>query len=217
MTSYGFFPNYTQSERRVDLAVHLLGLVWAFSAVPLLLFATNSLGDPAKLVSALLYSLGLLWMLGFSTAYNAVQSPGPKRILRRLDHSGIFVMIAGTYTPFALVKFQSTLGLGILAFIWCLAVIGVLLSLVLPKRVDKTTLTLCLVMGWSVVLVFPSLEAAVSTTVLVLLMVGGGLFTTGVAFYLAKGLRFHNAIWHLFVLAAVVCHWIAVFLALRSA
>ncbi len=211
------FPSYTMGERRLDNLVHMVGLAWALVAIPLLFLTVSPWGDAAMLIACLLYSLGLFWMLGFSAAYNGVQAPGPKRILRRLDHAGIFVMIAGSYAPFALVKFSSTLGYGILIFIWCLALVGIYISLRLPGRADKTAIVLCLAMGWSVVFVMPSLVEAVSTSVLVLLVVGGVLYTGGVTFHLAKDLRYHNAIWHLFVLAAVICHYIAIFLALKTA
>lgn len=211
------FPSYTLGERRMDNLVHMVALCWALVAVPLLFLAVNPWGDAAMLVACLLYGLGLFWMLGFSAAYNRVQAPLLKGVLRRLDHAGIFVMIAGSYSPFALVKFSSTLGYGILIFIWCLALVGVYLSLRFPGRADKAAMLLCLAMGWSVVFVMPSLVEAVSTSVVVLLVVGGVLYTGGVAFHLAKELRYHNAIWHLFVLAAVVCHYIAIFLALKAA
>lgn len=214
--SEDMFPIYTLGERRMDHLVHMVALAWAVVAIPLLFIGVAPWGDAAMLVACLLYSLGLFWMLGFSAAYNRVQAPRVKTILRRLDHAGIFVMIAGSYAPFALVKFSSTLGYGILIFICCLALVGVYISLRYPGRADKAAMLLCLAMGWSVVFVLPSLIEAVSTSVLVLLVVGGVLFTGGVTFHLAKELRYHNAIWHLFVLAAVICHYVAIFLALKA-
>ncbi|MEQ8655553.1 MAG: hemolysin III family protein [Kiloniellales bacterium] len=215
--SEDMFPIYTLGERRMDHLVHMVALAWAVVAIPLLFIGVAPWGDAAMLVACLLYSLGLLWMLGFSAAYNRVQAPRVKSILRRLDHAGIFVMIAGSYAPFALVKLSSTLGNGILVFIWALALVGIYMSLRLPGRADKAMIFLCLTMGWSVVVIMPSLVAAVSSSVLVLLVIGGVLYTSGVMFHLAKRLRYHNAIWHVFVLAAVVCHYIAIFLALKAA
>ncbi len=216
-SSETLFPDYSLGERRMDQAVHLVGVSWALVAVPLLLIAVDPWGDAAMLIGWMLYSLGLLWMWCMSAAYNSAQAPGLKRVLRRLDHSGIFVMIAGSYSPFALVKIGGALGIGVFAFVWSLALIGVFLSLRFPHRADRASLLLSLAMGWSVLLILQPLIEAVSTSVLVLLVVGGILFTGGIAFHLARNLRFHNAIWHLFVLAAAVNHYIAIFLALRSA
>ncbi len=200
----------------MDQVVHFLGVAWVLVAVPLLLFSVAPWDDPAKLAGCLLYSVGMIWTVCISAAYNIVEAPGPKSILRRLDHSGIFVMIAGTYSPFALAVLGGGLGLGVFLYIWALAAVGVFLSMRLPHKADMAGLVLCLAMGWSVVFIIQPLIEAVSTAVLVLLMVGGGLYTSGVAFHLSRGLRYHNAIWHLFVLAAVICHWIAVLLAMHQ-
>ncbi len=217
VTTQSLFPSYTLGERRMDQVVHVLGVTWALVAVPLLLIGADPWGSASMLIACLLYSVGLLWMLGCSAAYNIVDAPGPKGILRRLDHAGIFVMIAGSYSPFALVALEPGLGIGVLILIWTLALLGVFLSLRYPGKADTASLVLSLAMGWSVVLFIQPLIEAISTAVLVLLVVGGGLFTLGVAFHLAKRLPYHNAIWHLFVLSAAVCHYVAVFLAMRAA
>ncbi len=216
MSSEDLFPSYSLSERRLDQAVHVLGVAWGLTAVPLLLVFTDPWGDAVKLVATLLYCIGLLWVLMMSAAYNIVVLPGAKEVLRRLDHSGIFLLIAGSYSPFALVKIGGALGITIFACIWTLAVVGLFLSLRYPRTADRASLVLCLAMGWSVVFILVPLIYAVSTAVLVLLLVGGLLYTAGVGFHLAKGLRFHNAIWHAFVLAAAVCQYVAVYLAMRA-
>lgn len=216
MTSKELFPDYTISERRLDQIIHGLGIVWALAAVPILLVLADPWDDAAKLIACLLYSFGLLWMLILSAAYNGAIASLRKEILRRMDHAGIFLLIAGSYSPFALVKIGGAWGIAIFAVIWILAAVGLVLALRFPRRGDRASLVLCLVMGWSILVSIGPLIEAVSTSVFVLLAVGGGLFTAGVGFHLAHRLRFHNAIWHLFVLAAAVCHWVAVLLAMRG-
>ncbi len=215
MSYESLFPNYSLSERRMDQVVHALGVAWVLTAVPLLLVFTDPWSGAVKLIATLLYCIGLLWMLLMSAAYNIVHSPGAKEVLRRLDHSGIFVLIAGSYSPFTLVSIGGALGIVVFSLIWTLAAVGLFLSLRYPRAADRASLILCLAMGWSVLFIIVPLIQAVSTAALVLLLVGGALYTAGVGFHLASRLRYHNAIWHAFVLAAVVCQYVSVFLAMR--
>jgi len=216
MTSGHAYPKYSLSERRADWIVHAFGIAWGLVAVPVLLVLADPWNDWAKLVSCLLYSFGLLWMLGLSTAYNGVTTYVGKGVLRRLDHAGIFLLIAGSYSPFALVKIGGAWGIIIFSVIWSMAALGLLLAVCFPRKGDRLSLILCLVMGWSVLVSIGRLIDSVSTGVFVLLAVGGVLYTAGVGFHLAIRLRYHNAIWHAFVIAAAVCHWVAVLMAMQS-
>ncbi len=211
------FPTYTLGERRVDQFVHALAIAVAIPAVPLLFIAADPWDDTVKLAACLLYSFGLLWMLILSAAYNGlVLHSRSKEILRRLDHTGVYLLIAGSYTPFAIVKIGGAWGISIFVFVWSLAALGFVLALRFPRTGDQASLVLCLAMGWSVIIIIGPLIDAVSTPVLVLLGAGGLLYTAGVGFHLSRRMRYHNAVWHAFVVAAVVCHYLAVYEAMQS-
>ena len=133
-----------------------------------------------------------------------------KWVLRRFDHSAIYLLIAGTYTPFLVqmknVLASASLGIGV----WLTAVVGMALKLVLPGRFDRLAVGLCLLLGWSGVVAYDSLASAVPSLSLWLLAIGGILYSLGTLFHVWRRLRFHNAIWHSFVLAAASCHYSAV-------
>ncbi len=203
-------PEYTQMERRIDGIVHVLGLGAAVVAVAVLLHIVIPTRDVLVIVSVTIYSAGLVTIFGFSAAYNLILRPDWKETFRRYDHVAIFLMIAGTYTPFALISIGSTLGLGLLALVWLIAIFGVLIKLLRPRRFERVTLVLYLALGWIGLPAVGPLVAALSVSTLVLLAIGGVLYTIGVAFHLWETLPYQNAIWHAFVLAAAGCHYMAV-------
>ncbi len=211
------FPTYTLAERRLDRAIHGLAILVAIPAVPLLFIAADPWDDSVKLIACLLYSFALLWMLIVSAAYNGiVLHSRSKEVLRRLDHVGVYLLIAGSYTPFALVKIGGAWGTSVFVFVWSLATLGFILVLRFPRSGDRASLGLCLAMGWSVIIIIGPLIQALSIRVLVLLAAGGLLYSVGVAFHLSERMRYHNAVWHAFVVAAVVCHYLAVYEALAT-
>ncbi|MGF1454525.1 MAG: hemolysin III family protein [Alphaproteobacteria bacterium] len=204
------FPIYTKSERRVDFGVHVSGLIFVAIGVPIILVMGLERANLPVAIGLPLYAVGLVMMISFSALYNIVERPDWKEILRRLDHSGIFLMIAGSYSPFALVKIGGPWGVGLFAFVWSCAILGVVAATVFPRRADRMIVILCLFMGWSIVFAINPLVHAVSTTTLVLLTVGGLTYTIGVFFHMAERLPYHNAVWHIFVLAAAGLHYAAV-------
>ena len=149
-------------------------------------------------------------MLAFSAAYNMWPVSPEKWVLRRFDHSAIYLLIAGTYTPFLMqmknVLASASLGIGV----WLSAGIGMALKLALPGRFDRLAVVLCLLLGWSGVMAYDSLASVLPSSSLWLLAIGGILYSLGTVFHLLKRLRFHNAIWHGFVLLAASCHYSAV-------
>ena len=145
-----------------------------------------------------------------SAAYNLTWHPNWKEALRRLDHAAIFVMIAGSYTPFSLAVIGGTWGWALFAVVWAVAALGVALKLFLPRRFERAAIVLYLAQGWSVLVVVEPLAAALSTPALSLLVAGGAIYTLGVVFHLWRSLPYHNAIWHGFVLAGSVTHFIAI-------
>jgi hemolysin III len=149
-------------------------------------------------------------MLGLSAAYNLWPVSDTKWILRRFDHSAIYILIAGTYTPLMTQVKASVETVALLAGIWVAALAGAALKLALPGRLDRVSILLYLILGWSVVAVYDSVAAALPASALALIAAGGLLYSGGVVFHVWSGLRFQNAIWHAFVLAAAACHWGAI-------
>lgn len=197
-------------ERRADAAIHLLGLLACLTAVPALLALAVAALPLTAILSLAVYAAGLVATFGFSAAYHLCPRPEWRELLRRLDHAAIFVMIAGSYTPFALVKIGGDWGWGLLALVWAVALLGVAVKLLLPRRFERSSILLYLLQGWAILLALEPLVATVSRSTLVLLALGGLLYSVGVVFHLWRRLPYHSAVWHGFVLAGAACHYAAV-------
>lgn len=207
---YGIYPRYSRAERIADGVVHALGLTFGLAACVSLAVAAWPSKDILLHLALALYGLGLLAMLGCSALYNLAGHGRWKAAFRRLDHAAIFVMIAGTYTPFMAVVLGDAWGFGLLAFVWTVALAGVVLKLVWPHRLDRLSVAAYLLLGWSIVVAAGPLLGAISPSGLLLLLAGGLLYSLGVVFHLWERLPYQNAIWHAFVLAAAACHFTAV-------
>lgn len=196
---------YARCEKVADCAVHVIGLLFAINASLWLLWKVTGL---SVVISVSIYCLGLLAMIGCSAAYNMMPSSKPlKAVLRRLDHAAIFIMIAATYTPLAMNRIEMPWGSLILAIIWSAATFGVTMKILFPHRYEMTSVALYLIMGWLVVMVIKPLAASMARVDFWLLIGGGLVYSAGVIFYLLDRLPFNRAIWHSFVLAAVVLHF----------
>lgn len=203
------FPRYSRRERTADAAVHAAGIGFVTLGGTFLI-ALAWPGDIGRLVAISFYVFGLAAGIGCSALYNLVAAPRAKERLRRLDHAAIYVMIAGTYTPFATLAIGGTWGKILLVLVWTGAVLGVAVKLALPRRFDRASMVAYLLLGWSILPAIGPLVAALSVTGLVLLFSGGALYSLGVLFHLAARLPYQNAIWHAMVLAAAICHYLAV-------
>jgi hemolysin III len=198
---------YSELEHRADAVVHILGIVFAINASAWLLW--NVTGMPAS-ISVTVYCLGLLAMIGMSAAYNLTPEHRPsKDVLRRLDHCAIFIMIAATYTPFALGRLGDV-GHWILIANWSAATLGIVMKLIFPRRFELVSLGLYIGMGWLIILALKPLIANVATPDLWLLLGGGVVYSAGIAFYLIERIPYHKAIWHGFVLVAAVLQFLSI-------
>jgi hemolysin III len=204
------FHPYSRPERVADAAIHVLGVACGLAACIALALVALPRGDAALAIGIGLYAGGLISMLGFSALYNMTRAPRWKSMFRRLDHAAIFVMIAGTYTPFALIAIGGAWGIGLLAFVWLVAAAGVALKLVCPRRFERFSLAAYLLLGWCILPLLGPLFAAVSLPGIILLAAGGLLYSLGVVFHVWTRLPYHNAIWHALVLVAAGCHFAAV-------
>ena len=206
----GLAWSYTQAERVADGVVHAIGVgLGAIGALALVILMAHSARGVAA-ASILIYVAGLLPMPGLSAAYNMWPVTPAKWLLRRFDHSAIYLLIAGTYTPFLVHMKSSVAAAGLLVGIWSTAIVGIVLKLSLPGRLDRLSVVLYLLVGWSGVMAYDAVVPALSPSTLWLLAAGGVLYTIGVVFHVWRTLRFQNAIWHGFVLLAAACHYLAV-------
>lgn len=205
--------NCSRSEFIADAIVHLTGLAFGVGACATLAVLVILDPDLSRAVSLGLYAFGLMAMLACSALYNLTSHERLKQLFRRFDHAAIFVMIAGSYTPFSLIVIGGAWGSGLLAVVWTVAIAGVVLKLTYPpRRFERLFVIAYLLLGWAVVAAFGPLLDGASLTGLVLLVAGGALYSFGVIFHLWERLPYQNAIWHIFVLAAAACHFSAILL-----
>jgi hemolysin III len=176
----------------------------------LLVLAVNA-HSISKTVGVAIYAAGLLAMLGFSTAYNFAR-PAYRPVLRRLDHAGIFLMIAGSYTPFTTSNLTGGWAWGMTAAVWSIAALGAFGKIFLPMLDRRFWVAVYLVLGWLVLVALKPMMATTAGLAMALLALGGVLYSAGVIFYLNKRLKFARAIWHGHVVAAAGAHWAAVLL-----
>ena len=201
---------YDRAEMIADGIVHgigvSLGVIGAIVIVAIALGPTRA----TDVASVVVYAVGLVSMLGFSAAYNIWPISRVKSVLRRFDHSAIYLMIASTYTPLVTVLKGSLMSAGLLVGVWSAAAAGVALKLLCPGRFDRLAVAFYLLLGWSGIIVWNSVVASLPGVSLWLLAVGGALYSAGVVFHAWRSLRFHNVIWHGFVLLAACCHYGAI-------
>lgn len=203
-------PQYTDRERFFDGAVHILGVVSSIIAVVVLIALSTIWQDAWTTISVAIYGVSAATVFAISAAYHTVRAPALKAILRRFDHAAIFVKIAGTYTPFAMISIGGSFGLKLLLAVWGIAVVGVTLKLAGWKAGKGLSASLYLAQGWLIVLAIGPFREALEPSELILCILGGLIYTAGVGFFLATRLPHHNAIWHAFVLTASACFYVAI-------
>jgi len=199
---------YSRHEHLADAAIHVLGVLFAIDGGLWLLFHVTGL---SVVVTVSVYCAGLFAMLLASAAYNMMPHHArSKQVLRRLDHAAIFIMIAATYTPFAVNRLSAPYGDVILPVIWVTASAGVAMKTLYPRRFELFSVGLYLAMGWLSVIIIEPLSLHMAAAGFWLLIAGGLVYSAGVAFYLIERIPYHKAIWHGFVLAAAALHFSAV-------
>jgi hemolysin III len=204
------FPQYTLGERVADGTIHIIGVAASLVALGALLVIGIKTEMGLWVLALTIYGIALVATFACSAGYHLIVHPKVKEVFRRLDHAAIFLMIAGTYTPFVLIKMNDAWGYGLLVVVWTMAAIGIAIKLFLPRFLDGLSTALYLVQGWAVLAAWEPLRSALPGGVLALLVIGGVLYTVGVVFHLWNRLPYQNAIWHGFVLTAASCHYAAV-------
>ncbi|MGB3211576.1 MAG: hemolysin III family protein [Desulforhopalus sp.] len=206
-------PNtYSLREEIAHAISHGIGAGLAVIGLVILLITAIRYGNVLHIVSAAIYGSSLFLLYMASTLYHLFSNPRVKRFFQQLDHSMIYVLIAGTYTPLTLVTLRGAWGWTLFSLVWGMAFCGLTLELVLKKRLQRMSLVLYLGMGWLLVVAVKPLVLSLAPGGLMLLLSGGLLYTSGVLFYVWKSLTYHHAIWHLFVLAGSTMHFFAILL-----
>ena len=198
---------YSVGEEIAHALTHGLGLVLSVGGLAVLVVASSLRGDAWQVVGCSIFGTTLVLLYAASTLYHGIPIGRAKRLLQRLDHAAIFLLIAGTYTPFALVSLRGGWGWTILTLIWSLAILGIALEAAAPRRTRRRSIALHLVMGWLVVLAVEPLVRSLQPEGLVLLLLGGLAYTAGVPFFAWQRLPYNHAVWHVFVMAGSACHF----------
>ncbi|SER50014.1 hemolysin III [Vreelandella subterranea] len=200
-------------EERLNSISHGLGAVLSLIGMVVLLVLASLAAhvDPWKIVSLSLYGTTLILLYTASTLYHGIPHRRWKQRFQLLDHCAIYLLIAGTYTPFLLVNMRGPTGWLLFAAVWSLALVGIACKLLWPQRLAVLRVLIYLLMGWMIVLASEEMAASLSSTGIVLLATGGVVYTLGVIFYAVNAIPFNHAIWHLFVIAGSACHYAAIF------
>lgn len=201
---------YSLGEEIAHAITHGLGVVLGIVAITIMVTLAALHGDIWHVVSSVIYGLSIILLFTASTLYHALTHEGAKRIFQLADHAAIFILIAGTYTPFLLVNLRGPWGWSLFIIIWSIALGGVLLETMKKKRIKALSLSLYLGLGWMALVAMKPMLEHVNPTGLWLLLIGGLLYSFGVIFYVRKQMVYHHAIWHVFVLAGAISHFFAV-------
>ncbi|AXY02256.1 MULTISPECIES: PAQR family membrane homeostasis protein TrhA [Vibrio] len=203
---------YSQGEELANSITHGIGMIFGIVGLILLLIkAADHQADTLTMTSMAIYGSSIIVLFMASTLYHAIPHPQAKRWLKTFDHCAIYLLIAGSYTPFLLVSLRTPLAIGLMMVIWTIALIGIIMKVAFVYRFKKLSLMTYLVMGWLSLIVIYQLAVHLDIGGLTLLAVGGLVYSVGVIFYVAKRIPFNHAIWHGFVLAGCVCHFFAIY------
>ena len=202
--------HYDRAELIADGIVHVIGVILGLIAATTLVVLTAVYATALDIVAVSIYVAGLLAMLVLSASYNLWPVSRTKWLLRRFDHSAIYILIAATYTPIIMELKDSVFAIALLVGVWCVAIFGIVLKLGWPGRFDRVSVGLYLALGWSGIMLYDSVVTALPKMALWFVLAGGALYSLGVIFHAWRRLRFQNAIWHCFVLLGAACHYTAV-------
>jgi len=201
---------YTPGEEITNAILHGVGLGLAIAALAVLVVLASMAGNAWHSVSFSIYGATLVLLYLSSTLYHGFSAGRAKQLFRIFDHSAIFLLIAGTYTPIALITLRGRLGWTVFGIVWGIAIAGIVGKAFWAHRFAVLSTVLYLIMGWLAVIVIKPLLAHLNLVSLVFLALGGLFYTLGIGFYLWRGLKFHHAVWHLFVLAGSICHFFTI-------
>src|SRR5215831_17020247 len=200
----------SSQDELANTFTHAVGVALALAGFAALVILASLHGNVRQIISYSIYGVTLVLVYATSTAYHSIRVPRAKRVLRILDHVAIYLLIAGTYTPFALISLRGAWGWSLLGIIWALAACGVVFKIFFLGRFPRSSVVFYLAMGWLALVAVRQLFATLPPLALILLFTGGLFYTFGILFFAFDYKRFHHAVWHVFVLAGSICHFFAV-------
>lgn len=207
----------TYYELREEIAhsvTHGIGVFLAVAGLVILIEHAITCGSARHIVSCSIFGVSLIVLYSASTLYHGIQHHKAKKVLRIIDHSSIYLLIAGTYTPFTLVNLRGAWGWSLFGVIWGLALLGIGLQFSPLRKFSAIRLILYITMGWAALVAVKPLSASVPVSAFILIVAGGLSYTVGIVFYLWQRLPYHHAIWHIFVLSGSILHYLAVLLSI---
>jgi hemolysin III len=202
---------YSPLEERINILSHAIGLLLSIVAVVLLVTRASHFGNAWHIVSAAIFGASLIALYAASTTYHSATGAELRARLRVIDHATIYILIAGTYTPFTLITLNGAVGWTIFAVSWCMAIIGIILKLFFTGRFNLVSTLMYVFMGWIIIFAVKPLIANLSPEGLFWLVAGGLSYTIGAIIYSIKKVPLNHAIFHLFVLGGSICHFVAVY------
>tara|TARA_R110000850_G_scaffold67677_1_gene150644 strand:+ start:11513 stop:12169 length:657 start_codon:yes stop_codon:yes gene_type:complete len=201
---------YSLGEEIAHGLTHGVGIVLAIAGLCVLVTFSALYGTAVHVVASSIFGASMIVLYTASTLYHSLPMPETKRIMRVVDHASIYLLIAGTYTPFTLVTLEGAWGWSLFGVVWGLAIAGIIFKLFFTGRFDRLSVAIYVAMGWCGLVAIKPMMAALPTLGLWLLVAGGLAYTGGVIFYLLERMRYHHAIWHLFVMAGTTLHYFVV-------
>ncbi len=203
--------SYTPREEIANALTHGMGSILSLIGCIFLILKARSVSDSWHLVSYTLFGISLVILYTSSFLYHSLVHPDTKKTLRKIDHSAIYILIAGTYTPFLLTNLRGPTGWIMFSIVWVFAIAGIWLKLKTPIKSKWLSASIYLTMGWMAVFIYRSMLDNLPGISLIFLAAGGFFYTSGVIFYVWKNLKYHHAIWHIFVLSGSICHYFSIY------
>ena len=205
---------YTRKQELVNGVIHGAGILFGVAGLPVLTGIATANGNTRGIIGSGIYGLCFLLLFTSSTLFHIAREPAVKRAFKIVDHISIYFFIAGTYTPFLLVYMYNSFGITLLAVLWGLTLVGIFFKIRFTGKFEIISTIIYLLMGWIMIVGGRRFFDHLPADVLVFICIGGGLYSIGVIFYLWDKYTYTHAVWHIFVLAAAVCHYVGVLLAM---
>lgn len=206
-------PKYSLGEEIMSAVIHGVGALLAIAALVLCTIVSASRGSAVSVISSIIYGVTLIILYTMSTLYHSLAINNAKRVFRIIDHCSIFLLIAGTYTPYTLVALEKPLGYYIFAIVWGIAILGIVLNSINLKKYKLISLISYVVLGWVIIFAYGPLKEAVDWSGVLLLIAGGVIYTIGAIVYaFGKKIKYFHSIFHIFVLAASILHFLSILL-----
>ncbi len=203
---------FTLQQEIVHSTIHGFGILFGIISIPILTALAARNANVPAIAGASIYGFTFLMLFTFSTTYHGFQQPQVKKVLEIFDHISIYFLIAGTYTPFILIYLRNSFGLMLLIILWGLTLLGIFFKVFFLGRFEIVSLIIYVAMGWILLIGGKRFFSDMPSNVITFIIIGGALYSVGIIFYLWTKFKWHHAVWHFLVLAAAVCHYVAVLL-----